>query len=59
MISRIPALPFRGKITIKPRFNTVLVRSDDLGGKEHGGYGDANATLLGVAAVPVLEGSRS
>jgi len=41
------------------RFHTVLVRTGDLRGQEPGGDGDANAALLGVAAVPVLEGSRS
>jgi len=37
---------------------TVLVRSSDLRGQEFGADGDADAALLAVAAVPILEGSR-
>ena len=37
--------------------HTVLVRPSDLCGQEPGADGDADAALLGVAAVPVLEGS--
>ena len=39
------------------RLHTVLVRPDNLRGQESGANGDANGGLLGVAAVPVLEGS--
>jgi len=38
--------------------HTVLVRSGELRGQEPGTDGDADAGLLGVAAPPVLEGSR-
>jgi len=38
-------------------FHTILIRSDDLRRQEPGADGDANASLLVVAAVPVLEGS--
>ena len=37
---------------------TVLIRPDDLCREEPGVDGDADVDLLGVAAVPVLEGSR-
>ena len=40
------------------RFHTLLVRPGGLRGQGPGADGDANAALLGVAAVPVLEGSR-
>ena len=39
-------------------FHTVLIRPDDLRWEEPGVDGDANTAVLGVAAVPVLEGSR-
>jgi len=38
--------------------HTVLIWSDDLRREEPGVGGDAHVALLGVAAVPVLEGSR-
>ena len=40
------------------RLHTVLVRSCDLRGEEPGTDGDADGDMLGVAAVPFLEGSR-
>ena len=40
------------------RFHTILVRADNLRWQESGTDGDADAALLGVAAVPVLESSR-
>jgi len=38
--------------------HAVLVRPSELRWQEPGADGDADAALLGVAAVPVLEGSR-
>ena len=40
------------------RLHALLVRPDDLRGKEPGVAGDAHATLLVVAAVPLHQGSR-
>ena len=47
----------RGR-TQHDRFHTVLVRSNDLHRQEPGSDGDADAALLGVAAVPVLDSPR-
>ena len=47
----------RGRTQLRG-LHTVLVWSDYLRGQEPGADGDADAALLGVAAVPVLEGSR-
>ena len=46
-----------GGRTQHSRLHTLLVRASDLRGQEPGTDGDADVTLLGVAAVPVLEGS--
>jgi len=40
------------------RLHALLVRPDDLRGKEPGVAGDAHAALLVVAAVTLLQGSR-
>jgi len=47
-----------GRRTQRSGLHTILLWSGYLRGQEPGADGDADAALLGVAAVPVLEGSR-